>query len=158
MTYREAVDAIEAVGTESIKNTTEETRRLLHALGDPDRRIPLIHVAGTNGKGSVCAYLESVLRAGGRTCGLFTSPHLRRINERFRIGGEEIGDEEFAGLYERVRNVIDREVRAGAPAPGFRSGRRMRRFWSAAWAVFMTRRTRSTVRCFPSSRRSASII
>lgn len=63
MTYREAVDAIEAVGTESIKNTTEETRRLLHALGDPDRRIPLIHVAGTNGKGSVCAYLESVLRA-----------------------------------------------------------------------------------------------
>lgn len=119
MTYREAVDAIEAVGTESIKNTTEETRRLLHALGDPDRRIPLIHVAGTNGKGSVCAYLESVLRAGGRTCGLFTSPHLRRINERFRIGGEEIGDEEFAGLYERVRNVIDREVRAGAPAPSY---------------------------------------
>ena len=65
----------------------EGTRALLAALGDPQRRFRSIHVAGTNGKGSVCAIIERVLREAGYRTGLFTSPHLVDFRERIRVGG-----------------------------------------------------------------------
>ena len=71
---------------------------LLDQLGNPQREIKVIHVAGTNGKGSVCAMIESVLRASGKKTGLYTSPHLIRFNERFRVSGKEISNTDLEEL------------------------------------------------------------
>ncbi|MGK4003111.1 folylpolyglutamate synthase/dihydrofolate synthase family protein [Sorangium sp. So ce1036] len=73
----------------------DRVREALAALGDPHAAAPAVHVAGTNGKGSVCAMVESVARAAGLRTGLYTSPHLSRFAERIRIGGEAIGDAAF---------------------------------------------------------------
>jgi len=72
------------------------------ALGHPDRSLPIVHVAGTNGKGSVCAMVESIAASAGLKTGLYTSPHLSRINERIRIGGEPISDERFENVLAEV--------------------------------------------------------
>jgi len=76
-------------------------------LGRPDRAYPSIHIAGTNGKGSIAAFLESILRSAGFRTGLYTSPHLEKINERIRINGEEIGDQSFAEIFTRLRPLIE---------------------------------------------------
>src|SRR6266849_8089963 len=68
-------------------------------LGRPDRAYPSAHIAGTNGKGSTAAFLESILRRASFRTGLNTSPHLEKINERIRINGEEISDEAFAETF-----------------------------------------------------------
>lgn len=86
-----------------------QTQKRLKALGDPQHRFHYIHVAGTNGKGSVCAFLDSVIRKMGYKTGLFTSPHLVKINERIRIDGEEISDEAFRSAFEAVKALIDDE-------------------------------------------------
>lgn len=78
---------------------------LLAALGHPQSRFLAVHVAGTNGKGSTCAILERVLRELGLTTGLYTSPHLVRVNERIRIGGAEIDDETLHALLDRIQAV-----------------------------------------------------
>jgi dihydrofolate synthase/folylpolyglutamate synthase len=75
--------------------------RLLDLAGRPDRAFPSVLVAGTNGKGSTAAHLHSILSAAGLRTGLYTSPHLVRFNERIRVGGREISDEELASLLER---------------------------------------------------------
>ncbi len=85
----------------------ENTTVLLERLGRPDRAYPTVHIAGTNGKGSTAAFVESILRQAGFRTGLNTSPHLERINERFRINGEEISDELFAGTFTRIHSVIE---------------------------------------------------
>src|SRR5690348_3914051 len=77
------------------------------ALGDPHRALPCAHVAGTNGKGSTAAMLGAILQAAGMRVGLFTSPHLERINERIRINGEDIGDADFAAAWTRVHAAIE---------------------------------------------------
>ena len=69
-------------------------RFLLSRLGDPHKGLQYVHVAGTNGKGSVCAMLESILRSAGYRTGLFTSPYIRRFEERIRICGECIGTDQ----------------------------------------------------------------
>jgi len=74
-------------------------------LGDPQRELKFIHVAGTNGKGSVSAMLSAILTCGGCRTGLFTSPHLERVHERFRVNGEEISDGDLISLAERVREA-----------------------------------------------------
>ena len=79
------------------------TRRLMAALGNPQDAFPAIHIAGTNGKGSVAAFLASILRSAGYRTGLYTSPHLARVNERFQIDGRMISDRELARLVRRVR-------------------------------------------------------
>jgi len=76
-------------------------------LGRPDRAYPSAHIAGTNGKGSTAAFLESILRRADFRTGLYTSPHLERINERMRIDGEEIGDESFAAIFTRLQVLIE---------------------------------------------------
>lgn len=73
----------------------DRVREALAALGDPHAAVPAVHVAGTNGKGSVCAMVESIARAAGLRAGLYTSPHLSRFAERIRVGGEPVGDAAF---------------------------------------------------------------
>ncbi|MCU0857857.1 MAG: bifunctional folylpolyglutamate synthase/dihydrofolate synthase [Pontiellaceae bacterium] len=85
-----------------IKPGLDVTRALLEKLGNPHEGLKCVHVAGTNGKGSVCAMMESVLRASGFKTGLYTSPHLFRFNERFRINGREIPDPVLEKLIAQV--------------------------------------------------------
>ena len=88
-----------------IKPGLELMRELLEALGNPHNGFLSVHVAGTNGKGSVCAIIESGVRQLGLTSGLFTSPHLVRVNERIRINGEELSDEIFYAALDQVQAV-----------------------------------------------------
>jgi dihydrofolate synthase/folylpolyglutamate synthase len=88
-------------------------RTLLGALHHPERRFPSVLVAGTNGKGSTAATLASILRASGSRTGLYTSPHLVRINERIRINDSEIGDDEFALIHDLVDRTAERLVGEG---------------------------------------------
>jgi dihydrofolate synthase/folylpolyglutamate synthase len=88
-------------------------RNLMEALEYPYRVFPSIHVGGTNGKGSVCAFLDSVLREAGYKVGLYTSPHLVNFNERIRVNGKEIGDEELKILVEEIRKKIEEEKLEG---------------------------------------------
>lgn len=81
-------------------------RTLLARLGDPQRRYETIHIAGTNGKGSVAAGIAAVLRCSGYRVGLYTSPHLVRFNERIQVDGEPVGDGEILALYRRVEEAL----------------------------------------------------
>ncbi len=88
--------------TAGIKPGLDAIEALLQALDNPHHKLAVIHVAGTNGKGSVCAMLESVLRASGFKTGLYTSPHLVDFSERFRINGEQIADTKLEGYIEQM--------------------------------------------------------
>src|SRR5690606_13721436 len=85
-----------------MKMGTERILRVLDAMGHPQNRIPVIHVAGTNGKGSVCAMLESVYRAAGYRTGLFISPHLVTVRERIQIAGQPLDEAAFVEEANRV--------------------------------------------------------
>lgn len=97
--------------THGIKFGLEIEQALLEQLGNPHRKIPCVHVAGTNGKGSVCAMIESVLRAAGCKTGLYTSPHLVRVNERIKISGISISDSELQEVLNRVVEADDALVK-----------------------------------------------
>src|SRR5258707_14218580 len=92
-----------------LQNITTLTER----LGRPDRAYPSIHIAGTNGKGSTAAFVESIVRHAGFRTGLNTSPHLEKINERIRIDGGEISDEAFAETLTRIHLLIEKLLAAG---------------------------------------------
>jgi len=121
MTYDESVRALLALGRElaspqqahvqkfGLRNIAE----LSEALGNPHLRIPCVHIAGTNGKGSTAAMLDTILRAAGIRSGLYTSPHLERINERIRIDGADISDEAFASAWTRVHAAIEALLASG---------------------------------------------
>ena len=94
--YEEAVKYVLDVPRFTKKNAPEDTAAFYDFLGRPGEEAMLIHVAGTNGKGSVCSYISSVLKRSGFSAGLFTSPHLVDIRERFRLNGEMIRETEFA--------------------------------------------------------------
>ena len=97
---RQSLERLYALRTFGIKPGLDTTLALLKRLGNPETSFVAIHVAGTNGKGSVCALLESVLRKAGLRVGLYTSPHLIRFNERIRVNGMEITDGELAVLFD----------------------------------------------------------
>lgn len=105
-TFREAVNYISDIPKFTSKSTMEDTKAFLHRLGDPDRRMKIIHVAGTNGKGSVCAYMRSVLEAAGYRVALFTSPHLVDIRERFVAAGEMISEEDFLRVFLHIYDML----------------------------------------------------
>lgn len=118
MSYETAVARIYALGhelaqTPAHKFDLEHMRVLLAAMDHPERRFPAVLIAGTNGKGSTAATLASILRASGLRTGLYTSPHLVRINERIRINGSEIGDDDFALLHDLVERTAERLVEDG---------------------------------------------
>ncbi len=92
----------------------DRMRALLHRLGDPQSHLPVIHVAGTKGKGSTAAMTAAVLAAAGYRTGLFTSPHLDRVEERIVVEGQPCSPEEFAGLVEGVRPAVEALDRVAA--------------------------------------------
>lgn len=102
-----------------MKHPPEHTRELLSRLGNPQEGIKIIHVAGTNGKGSVCAYLNAMLLAGGKKTGLFTSPHLVRINERFQVNGEDVSDEQFLDAFLKVEKAAKEYETEGEGHPSY---------------------------------------
>lgn len=119
MNYIEAVDYIEEIPKFTTKHPPEHTRELLRRMGNPHESFKIIHVAGTNGKGSVCAYLQSMLLTGGYTCGLFTSPHLIKINERYMIGKEQVSDELFLEAFTKTKEAVDEFMAEGSEHPSY---------------------------------------
>ena len=119
MTYSEAVDYILDIPKFTKKNDAAHTKAFLKTLGDPQRKMRIIHVAGTNGKGSVCAYLDGMLRSEQKRTGLFTSPHLVKINERIVIDGQMISDERFLEVFEETMQAVDKMKEAGLSHPTF---------------------------------------
>ncbi len=118
MSYETAVASMFALGHElahmpSQKFDLAHMRVLLQAMDHPERSFPSVLIAGTNGKGSTAATLASILRASGLKTGLYTSPHLIRINERIRITGDQISDDNFAALHREVDRVAERLVGQG---------------------------------------------
>jgi len=103
----------ELAHTPSHKFDLAHMRGLLAAIDHPERAFPSVLIAGTNGKGSTAATLASILKSSGLKTGLYTSPHLLRLNERIRINGSEIGDEDFAGLHGQVDALAERLVECG---------------------------------------------
>ena len=108
MTRDEAVEYIENAGWSKTRLGLSRTRELLARLGDPQNDLRFIHVAGSNGKGSTCAMLDSILREAGYTTGLYTSPYLERFEELIRAGGREITGGELAEITEKVRAEAER--------------------------------------------------
>lgn len=100
-TPQEALAFLAKLNPSGIKLGLERVREALEALGHPERRYPALHVAGTNGKGSTCAFTATALQAAGHRVGLYTSPHLVRVNERIRVDGVDISDEDFG------RSILD---------------------------------------------------
>lgn len=114
MTYPEAVNYLLSL-LGDVRTTNfglARMRYLLDLLGNPQRAFRAVHIAGTNGKGSTAAYIEAGLRANGQRVGLYTSPHLVRINERVRVNGQEISDCDFAAVVDEVRVANERVLAA----------------------------------------------
>lgn len=107
MTYEEALSYIHSVCWKGSKLGLERTRELLGKLGNPEKKLKFIHIAGTNGKGSTAAMLASILEEAGYKVGLYTSPFINRFNERMQIDHEQIPDGELAELTERIRPFAD---------------------------------------------------
>ncbi|MEO8572831.1 MAG: folylpolyglutamate synthase/dihydrofolate synthase family protein [Pyrinomonadaceae bacterium] len=112
MDFQESVNYLLSLGNEvsAMKLGLENIRKLLTALGDPQNNYLKVQVAGTNGKGSVCAFLNSICLTAGIKTGMYTSPHLISITERIQIDGGEISQSDFAKLATRVREVSERLV------------------------------------------------
>ena len=107
MTAQEAIAYIENYTWSTTRLGLDRTRELLYKLGDPQKRLKFVHVAGSNGKGSTCAMLDSILRAAGYRTGLYTSPYIQDFCERMRVDGENIPGGTLARLTERVKQIAD---------------------------------------------------
>src|SRR4051794_1895830 len=115
MSYESAIAALYELGhelsrTPSHKFDLTHMRALLEALANPQQGFKSVLIAGTNGKGSTAATLASILHTAGHEAGLYTSPHLVRVNERIQINGEQIDDQAFAAVYERVESAALRLI------------------------------------------------
>ncbi len=108
MTAQEAIAYIENYTWSTTRLGLERTRELLKKLGDPQKKLKFVHVAGSNGKGSTCAMLERILREAGYRTGLYTSPYIQDFCERMQVNGENIPGETLAALTERVRVIADK--------------------------------------------------
>ena len=140
MNYEQSVAYIHGKYGKGVKVGLENMTRLLARLGDPHKRLRCIHVAGTNGKGSTCAFLDSMLRATGAKVGLYTSPFLMRYNERMRINGQEIPDDTVARLTTRIEREVCAMEESGEGYPTvFEIGTALMFCWFAEenvdWAV-----------------------
>jgi dihydrofolate synthase/folylpolyglutamate synthase len=115
MTFDEALAYLLSLGHETltIKLGLENTETLLAALGNPQRQFPSVQIAGTNGKGSTAAFLDSICRASGIRVGLFTSPHLISITERIQIDGQQISEDQFAHFTRTVKQTAEELVARG---------------------------------------------
>lgn len=114
--YPDSVQYLYALGNEikTSKLGLERITTVLEALGRPERAYRVVHVAGTNGKGSTCAMIASALRAAGHRVGLYTSPHLVEPTERIRVEGAEIPPDQFAAAFDRIRHNSTQLLDSGA--------------------------------------------
>ena len=120
MNYQQSLDYVyHAKELGAKKNGLDNITELLKRLGNPEALFPSVHVAGTNGKGSTCAMLDSILRAAGYRTGLYTSPYLERFTERIRLSGREIAQAEFASLATEVSAAAEGMVSHGLARPTF---------------------------------------
>lgn len=115
-TYEQVEAYILSIPKFAKKIGTESLIEILAFLGHPERLVPAIHVAGTNGKGSTCAYMQSVYMQAGYHVGMFTSPHLVRMNERIRIDHGEIEDEDFVACFQEIHETV---MQQGFSYPSF---------------------------------------
>ena len=104
--YREACEYIGSIPKFAAKTELNNTRVFLELLGNPTEKYKNVHIAGTNGKGSVSKMIALMLEEAGFRVGLFISPHLVKVNERMSVNGEDISDEDFAGYFEKVMNLV----------------------------------------------------
>ena len=119
MTYSEAIQYLYQLQRTGMKLGLENSRRLLQRLGHPESHLRFIHVAGTNGKGSVCAFSEAALRRGGYRTGLFTSPHLITFRERIQVNGAPVSERVIAEATTRLRTEIEQEWPPDGSGPTF---------------------------------------
>ena len=117
MTYEEALTYLEDTSSFGIKPGLERIRALLQALGNPERDYKIIHVTGTNGKGSVTTYISYALFTSGLRVGRFTSPHLESYTERIEINDVQISKDAFGELISRVRQGVEQIIADGVEAP-----------------------------------------
>lgn len=118
-TYEEAAAYIEEIPKFTKKHTLEHTKTFLKRLGNPAADRKIVHVAGTNGKGSVCAYLQAILIAEGKRTGFFTSPHLVSVNERIRVDNIQIDNETFLKVFRKVLKIVRQMVEDGIEHPSY---------------------------------------
>lgn len=117
MNYEEALDYIHGTYKFGSKLGLENTKYLLNLLGNPHKDLKIIHVAGTNGKGSTSSYIHTILKEEGYRVGLYTSPYLEEFTERMRINGQDIPKEKLASVTETVKEKIDQMVKDGKNHP-----------------------------------------
>ena len=117
MNYQEAIDFLNAPKYSATRPGLGPVTELLSVLGDPQEGLKVIHITGTNGKGSTAAYIESALTEAGYKTGLYTSPFIERFTERIMISGEEIPGEDLARLTQTVKDAVDYMVCIGHTAP-----------------------------------------
>lgn len=118
-TYEEAAAYIEEIPKFTKKHTLEHTKTFLKRLDNPAADRKIVHVAGTNGKGSVCAYLQAILMAEGKRTGFFTSPHLVSVNERIRVDNIQIDNETFLKVFRKVLKIVRQMVEDGIEHPSY---------------------------------------
>ncbi|WP_068675545.1 folylpolyglutamate synthase/dihydrofolate synthase family protein [Oceanobacillus sp. Castelsardo] len=109
MNYEEALQYIHNPKYNSMKLGLDNIRLLMNALGNPEKQLKFVHIAGTNGKGSVASFLSHILRKAGYKIGLFTSPYITRFNERIKVDHEDISDDSLAKITEMIKNKIEEE-------------------------------------------------
>ena len=119
MTYKEVESYILEIPKFTKKNGLENTRVLIKKLGSPEKELKVVHVAGTNGKGSVCSFTSSMLIQAGHKTGLFTSPHLVEMTERFKVDGKDIEKDTFVEIFEEVKNAVEAIQKEGYAHPTF---------------------------------------
>lgn len=116
MNYSQAIGFLHGLQLFGARPGLERVQKLAAALGDPQNKLRFIHVAGTNGKGSVCAMLESIYRHAGWRVGLFTSPHLVAFGERMQVNRQPVSEADIARLVEEVAAGILPAVELWLPA------------------------------------------
>lgn len=107
MTYQQALDYIHSLSKFAKKKGHDNIKKLLDKLGNPQDELKFVHIAGTNGKGSVAAYISSVLRSQGLKVGTFISPFIERFNERIQINSQPVPDDELAEYTEKIKYICD---------------------------------------------------
>lgn len=117
MNYQEAINYLQNLTKFGFNFGLQRISELLCRLGNPQTKIPVIHVGGTNGKGSTSVFISSILAAAGYRVGLFTSPHLHAYTERYRINGQEINHDRIAGLISKLKPLLEAMVAEGFEHP-----------------------------------------
>ena len=119
MNYKEALNWLDGFTQFGIKLGLERIKTLCEKLGSPQNNYKIIHVGGTNGKGSVCKYISSILTKSGYKTGVYTSPHLQRFTERIIVDGKEISEKNVVSLIQKIKPIIEDMEKNGDPATYF---------------------------------------